>query len=157
MRHQLQDVRERGVPLAVLWASEGVIYQRFGYGLAAMDGHFEVETLRTAYTRPAAPEGRVRLVDEKESAAIIPQIYDAMRRVTPGAVRATMPGGVTVHWRTRHTAAVDRAPSTGPSSRSRVLRRAMPSTASRTTGTTAGRGTGLEVKEAVTLTPRAAP
>src|SRR5689334_181445 len=35
MRRQLDDVRERGEPLAGLWASEGAIYQRFGYGLAA--------------------------------------------------------------------------------------------------------------------------
>ena len=33
MRHQLDDVHGRGEPLAILWASESVIYQRFGYGL----------------------------------------------------------------------------------------------------------------------------
>src|SRR6266508_4099116 len=33
MRRQLEDVRELGEPLAGLWASEGPIYQRFGYGL----------------------------------------------------------------------------------------------------------------------------
>src|SRR5579885_2874238 len=35
MRHQLADVRARGEAVAVLWASEGKIYQRFGYGMAA--------------------------------------------------------------------------------------------------------------------------
>src|SRR5690348_8133579 len=33
MHHQLADVRARGETIAVLWASEGRIYQRFGYGL----------------------------------------------------------------------------------------------------------------------------
>src|SRR5207247_2389626 len=36
MRFQLREVREvHREPVAVLWASEGRIYQRFGYGLAA--------------------------------------------------------------------------------------------------------------------------
>jgi predicted acetyltransferase len=36
MHRQLRDVREGGVePIALLWASEGAIYQRFGYGHAA--------------------------------------------------------------------------------------------------------------------------
>ena len=32
MRRQLDDVRGRGEPVAALWASEGTIYGRFGYG-----------------------------------------------------------------------------------------------------------------------------
>ena len=35
MRFQLDDFRRRGEPLAALWASESVIYGRFGYGIAA--------------------------------------------------------------------------------------------------------------------------
>ena len=35
MRHQLADIRGRGEPLAVLWASEAAIYSRFGYGRAS--------------------------------------------------------------------------------------------------------------------------
>ena len=35
MRRQLDDLRERGDPVAALWASEGRIYGRFGYGIAA--------------------------------------------------------------------------------------------------------------------------
>jgi predicted acetyltransferase len=35
MRRQLEDLHERGDPVAVLWASEGGIYGRFGYGIAA--------------------------------------------------------------------------------------------------------------------------
>jgi predicted acetyltransferase len=34
MRQQLRDVRERGEPVAMLLASESVIYGRYGYGLA---------------------------------------------------------------------------------------------------------------------------
>jgi predicted N-acetyltransferase YhbS len=35
MRRQLEDLRDRGDPVAILWASEGGIYGRFGYGIAA--------------------------------------------------------------------------------------------------------------------------
>src|SRR5205085_2070490 len=36
MRAQIDDVRRRGEPVGVLWASEDTIYGRFGYGLASM-------------------------------------------------------------------------------------------------------------------------
>jgi predicted acetyltransferase len=91
MRRQIDDVRDQGEPVAVLWASEGAIYQRFGYGMAARDGFIEVATVRTAYTRQLPPEGRVRLVGEDEALAIIPAVYDAMRSVTPGAISRTPP------------------------------------------------------------------
>lgn len=36
MRHQLEDVQRRGVePVALLWASESLIYGRYGYGHAS--------------------------------------------------------------------------------------------------------------------------
>src|SRR5437867_10248906 len=35
MKFQLADVRARGEAVAALWASEGRIYPRYGYGLAA--------------------------------------------------------------------------------------------------------------------------
>ena len=41
MRAQLEDIRERGEPIAALWASEEVIYRRFGYGLASLSGEIE--------------------------------------------------------------------------------------------------------------------
>jgi predicted acetyltransferase len=86
MRTMLDDVRRRGEPVAVLWASEGAIYQRFGYGSATLEGAFEVDSRHTAFARPWSPEGRVRIVTEDEAVTVIPPIYEAMRRVTPGAL-----------------------------------------------------------------------
>ena len=37
MRRQLEEIHARGEPVAALWASEGAIYGRFGYGIAARD------------------------------------------------------------------------------------------------------------------------
>ena len=89
MRHQLDDVRGRGEPAAVLWASESAIYQRFGYGLGTLNGSFEIERGRTAWLRPWEPEGRKRLVDEAEAFATFPPVYEQMRVVTPGALSRT--------------------------------------------------------------------
>ena len=37
MRRQLEDVRAGGEPVAALWASEGTIYGRFGYGVGTTE------------------------------------------------------------------------------------------------------------------------
>lgn len=86
MRHQLDDVRARGEPLAILWASESVIYQRFGYGLGTLNGSFEIDRGRTAWLRPWEPEGKLRLVDTAAALAAFPAVYEQMRAVTPGAL-----------------------------------------------------------------------
>ncbi len=89
MRRQLDDMHAKGEPLAALWASEAAIYQRFGYGHAAADGRFEVETSRTAYLRPLIREGRVRLVTEEEAPALVRPVFEAMHASTPGAIDRT--------------------------------------------------------------------
>jgi len=89
MRNQLDDVRARGEPVAILWASEAAIYQRFGYGLGTLSGSFEIERGRTAWLRPADLEGRMRLVDVEEAIRTIPPVYERMRAVTPGALSRT--------------------------------------------------------------------
>jgi len=89
MRHQIDDVRGRGEPVAVLWASEAAIYQRFGYGLSTLNGSFEIERGRTAWLRPWEPEGTMRLVDEAEALATFPPVYERMRAATPGALSRT--------------------------------------------------------------------
>ena len=86
MRHQLDDVRARGEPLAILWASQGAIYQRFGYGLATLNGTFEIERGDAAFARPTPPEGTVRLVDAEAAMELFPPLYDRVRIETPGAV-----------------------------------------------------------------------
>ena len=62
MHRQLAEIRDRGEPVAVLWASEGRIYQRFGYGLAA--GRLAMELDQEVAGQPARDraEGRLRSV-----------------------------------------------------------------------------------------------
>lgn len=90
MRHQLDDVRARGEPVAILWASEAAIYQRFGYGLGTLSGSFEIDRGRTAWLRAAEPEGRMRLVGVDEALRTFPSVYERVRAVTPGALTRTV-------------------------------------------------------------------
>ena len=62
MRAQLDDVHERGEPIAALWASEETIYGRFGYGLAAWCGEIKVPREWGAFARPLERRGEFRLV-----------------------------------------------------------------------------------------------
>src|SRR6476661_3032185 len=46
MGELLADARRHEDAVAILWASEGSIYQRFGYGIGAVIGRFEIEQAR---------------------------------------------------------------------------------------------------------------
>lgn len=89
MDAQLRDVRERGEPLAALWASEETIYGRFGYGLASMLLALDVD--RSAVRiRPDLPRvGSVRLVDHDEALRVLPRLYDRVRKRSVGFLSRT--------------------------------------------------------------------
>jgi predicted acetyltransferase len=85
MRAQLDDIRERGVPIAALYASEETIYGRYGYGLASLRHDVRLTGDRRQL-RPGIPprDGSVRLVDEDEASRAFPRLYERVRRSTPG-------------------------------------------------------------------------
>jgi predicted acetyltransferase len=85
-RCQLDDAAERGEALAMLYASEGGIYRRFGYGIATSSMSVSVDTRHSAFLHPV-PAGRVRIVDEDAARKIFPEIFDRARRIQPGAVQ----------------------------------------------------------------------
>ncbi len=84
METQMLDARARDEHIAVLWASEESIYQRFGYGLASNQGHVDVDRDRAAFLDNAGPVGRVRMVPPEERLKVLPSIYDRIRAQTPG-------------------------------------------------------------------------
>jgi predicted acetyltransferase len=96
MRTQLDDVHERGEPLAALWASEETIYGRYGYGLASLNAQFDVDKSYGAFRPGVETVGRVRLVDLDAAAELLPPVYDAVQRVTPGMYERS-----DVWWRNR--------------------------------------------------------
>jgi predicted acetyltransferase len=84
MRAQLDDVHERGEPLAVLWASEETIYGRFGYGMAAQCGEIELQRVYGGFRKPVEPGGRYRLLSLEEALELIPPVYERVAAETPG-------------------------------------------------------------------------
>jgi predicted acetyltransferase len=84
MRAQLDDLHEQGVPVAYLWASEGTIYRRFGYGLAALNASMQLPRERTAFARPFEPYGTLRLLSAEEALDVLPGIYDRVVAQRPG-------------------------------------------------------------------------
>ena len=71
---QIDDVHERGEPLAILWASESAIYGRFGYGVAAPCLALDAERSRFRLRDDPGPSGAVRLVERDEAARLFPPI-----------------------------------------------------------------------------------
>ncbi|HEX5937354.1 MAG TPA: GNAT family N-acetyltransferase [Actinomycetota bacterium] len=76
----LDQATERGEPIAALFASEGAIYGRFGYGLAAFYGEFQAESARMGFVRGYAPSGRVELVSKDDAMPTVSRIYDSALR-----------------------------------------------------------------------------
>lgn len=84
MRAQLDHARHNGEPLAALWASEGSIYQRFGYGLATRQAAIDIERDRAVFLDASPGRGRTRLLATEEAAKVLPDVYERVRIATPG-------------------------------------------------------------------------
>jgi predicted acetyltransferase len=98
MRRYLDTTRARGQAVSALWASEGPIYGRFGYGLASLSCEIDVPRAQSAMrpalqaaagTAPGAREGR--LLDDTEAELALPPLYERVRIVTPGMLSRTRP------------------------------------------------------------------
>jgi predicted acetyltransferase len=84
MSRQLEDVRERGEPLAGLYASEGAIYGRYGYGLAMLSGRIDADRDHAVFVNQVDDMGSVRLVDHDEAVREMRPVYERARAARPG-------------------------------------------------------------------------
>ena len=84
MRRLIDDCHARGEPVAILWASEGAIYQRFGYGLATASYNLEADTRYAKLTRDWPREGSFRMLAAQDAATVIAPIYEKARSARPG-------------------------------------------------------------------------
>ncbi|WP_314619197.1 GNAT family N-acetyltransferase [Streptomyces stackebrandtii] len=92
MRRQLDDVRALGEPLAVLTASEAVIYGRFGYAAASWAQRAVIDTTRVRLDVPAGTDAvTLRTVPTAESSAVTEAVYARMVPRRPGML-ARRPG-----------------------------------------------------------------
>jgi predicted acetyltransferase len=84
LRRQLREVRGWGEPVALLWASEGRIYQRFGYGLAALRMSLNVDTREVRINHPATELGALRVEAVAEAIDDMTTVYEKVRPERPG-------------------------------------------------------------------------
>jgi predicted acetyltransferase len=91
MRHQLDELHARDIPLAGLGASQAGIYGRFGYGPATWDSSWRLA--RGAARRLAEPGDacQLELVDAQRAREEFPAVHEQARRSQVGDVR-TYPG-----------------------------------------------------------------
>ncbi|WP_150254200.1 GNAT family N-acetyltransferase [Nocardiopsis deserti] len=94
MRRQIAEVRDRGENLAVLWASEGGIYGRFGYGMAFRETN---ATLQRAHARlrPDAPRDPSLTLELAEPAEVRQELERVYREALPQRVGQLARGA---HW-----------------------------------------------------------
>ena len=82
------DARKHHEPVAILLASEAAIYQRFGFGNATLQSHFEVDRARIAFRSPLPPSDdvRIRMVDIDEAMRLFPPLYETFGSMTPATI-----------------------------------------------------------------------
>ncbi|MFF7276682.1 GNAT family N-acetyltransferase [Streptomyces griseorubiginosus] len=92
MRRQLDDVRSWGEPLAVLTASEPVIYGRFGYGVGTYQVNADIDTSRVRLSVPPGTDDvRLRYAAPADVLDACEAVYAQLVPRRPGMV-ARIPG-----------------------------------------------------------------
>ncbi|HEX3390415.1 MAG TPA: GNAT family N-acetyltransferase [Streptosporangiaceae bacterium] len=86
MRRQIDDIHERGEPIAVLWASDARIYGRYGYGRASWHASLTVRDGEGALRSqaPADPALRLRITEPDAALAELAKVYDTLLPTQPG-------------------------------------------------------------------------
>jgi predicted acetyltransferase len=86
MRRQLTDVAAGGEPIAALWASEAVLYGRYGYGKAAWAAAFTVHRGEGELSSdaPRDPALRLRLVSPDDALPALAKVFDTVLQSRPG-------------------------------------------------------------------------
>lgn len=87
MGRHLDDVAARGEPLAGLWASEGGIYERFGYGVAT--SRYKTVIKDAGRTRDLGVTGNVRLVNADVAEPMLRHLYEQLSVQRPGMLSRT--------------------------------------------------------------------
>ncbi|MBF6327025.1 GNAT family N-acetyltransferase [Nocardia transvalensis] len=86
LRRQLADIASRGEVVATLRASQGGIYERFGYGVATSFARLDIDTRRARLRETVPASGPVRLVDSETAWEIFAKIYATANVSCTGAI-----------------------------------------------------------------------
>ena len=75
LHHQINDIHERGEPLAALFASESIIYGRFGYGIGTVHERWMIDRQYNGYARTYESPGRIVFVDPADITKELPEVF----------------------------------------------------------------------------------
>jgi len=81
----LDEAVAREEPVAMLTASEGGIYGRFGFGITIRTMRIEITTSEVEFAS-ARPSGQLRMLELDAARKLEPEVFDRARRDRPGAV-----------------------------------------------------------------------
>jgi predicted acetyltransferase len=84
MQQMFDAALERGEPLAMLSASEGSIYGRFGFSPATLRTRWEIERTQAAFLPADPPAGTLELADAATARVAWPAVHDVVRRTRIG-------------------------------------------------------------------------
>ncbi|GAA3968180.1 GNAT family N-acetyltransferase [Gordonia caeni] len=86
LTEQFRSWHEAGLPLAILTASEGGIYERFGFGPACYAQSITVDPGAVHWRTEAPEDSRVRYGTPDQIAAAVPRLHARWALTRPGAV-----------------------------------------------------------------------
>lgn len=86
MERQLRAAYDNGDLMAILGASESVIYGRFGYGIATHNERWSIDRRHTALEHAPPSPGRVRFVEKDEAMRVFPDVAARACAYRPGFV-----------------------------------------------------------------------
>ncbi len=89
MRRQLEDVHERGEPFAALYATESIIYGRYGYGVGAFEEDWSIDTRHSAYAQPFEHTGSLSYIEPDAVPDVCPPILARALKDRPGSIPPT--------------------------------------------------------------------
>ena len=90
MHHQIEDIHERGEPLAALFARESLIYRRFGYGIGSLYEQWTIDRQHNGYARPYESPGRIVFVDPIDITKEFPEVFRRSTMDRPGVFQRAL-------------------------------------------------------------------
>jgi predicted acetyltransferase len=86
MRRQLSDLAEGNEPVAALWASEAMLYGRYGYGKASWHASFTIGRGEGTLSgdAPRDESVRLRLVSPEDARPELAKVFDTVAQTRPG-------------------------------------------------------------------------
>ncbi|MBK8258781.1 MAG: GNAT family N-acetyltransferase [Polyangiaceae bacterium] len=86
MRMHFGQARENGLPISALWATEGGIYGRFGYGVSTFSSAISIDREWTRFKKASSVDATFSILDENEAMEPFRSAYERARLETPGMI-----------------------------------------------------------------------